>query len=121
MYTLQTAVLICMFLSTIFWMFIASKNEVTLEVLKHGWYIIIVAMVISSGGGYVLKFAIQRFTALAAFQPVINGVGGNLVAVQASKISTYLHRFGKPGILPMNRVITYVNPIRTFSLRGKNF
>ena len=34
------------------------------------------------------------------FQPVINGVGGNLVAVQASRISTELHRSGRPGQPP---------------------
>uniref|UniRef100_A0A183C2T1 MgtE domain-containing protein n=1 Tax=Globodera pallida TaxID=36090 RepID=A0A183C2T1_GLOPA len=52
------------------------------------------------------------------WRPVINGVGGNLVAVQASKLSTYLHEFGKHGILPANTLITYVNPLRTFACKG---
>ncbi|KAI6175263.1 hypothetical protein M3Y97_00669300 [Aphelenchoides bicaudatus] len=117
LYVLQTIVLVCFLLSTILWISIARRNPTTLEVLKHGWYIILIAMLISSSGGYVLKFAVQRFKALAAFQPVINGVGGNLVAVQASKISTYLHRVGKPGLLPANKLITYANPLRTFMLK----
>ncbi|KAL0180776.1 hypothetical protein M9458_023182, partial [Cirrhinus mrigala] len=33
---------------------------------------------------------------MAVFTPVINGVGGNLVAVQASRISTYLHMNALP-------------------------
>lgn len=59
-------------------------------------------MLISSLGGYILDVATNRFERLAMFQPVINGVGGNLVAVQASRISTYLHRQGQPGRLPIS-------------------
>lgn len=46
------------------------------------------AMLISSVGGLILDFMVSRFEGIAVFQPVINGVGGNLVAVQASRIST---------------------------------
>ena len=42
----------------------------------------------------------SAYEGVAVFQPVINGVGGNLVAVQASRISTELHRSGRPGQPP---------------------
>ena len=42
-------------------------------------------------GGLILNKAVNKFSGIAVFQPVFNGVGGNLVAVQASRISTYLH------------------------------
>ena len=42
-------------------------------------------------GGLILDKAVTKFKGIAVFQPVFNGVGGNLVAVQASRISTYLH------------------------------
>ena len=48
-------------------------------------------MTISSLGGLILDKAVNKFHGIAVFQPVFNGVGGNLVAVQASRISTYLH------------------------------
>jgi len=32
------------------------------------------------------------------------GVGGNLVAVQASRMSTYLHQTSKLGILPYQKL-----------------
>ncbi len=35
--------------------------------------------------------AVAKFKGIAVFQPVFNGVGGNLVAIQASRISTHLH------------------------------
>ena len=50
------------------------------------------AMVISSLGGTILNQTIIRFPKVAAYQPVINGVAGNLVAVNASRISTSLHQ-----------------------------
>lgn len=39
----------------------------------------------------------NKFYGIAVFNPVMNGVGGNLVAVQASRLSTALHQLGKPG------------------------
>ena len=48
-------------------------------------------MSISSLGGLILDKAVSKFSGIAVFQPLFNGVGGNLVAVQASRISTYLH------------------------------
>ena len=48
-------------------------------------------MSISSLGGLILDKAVTKFRGIAVFQPLFNGVGGNLVAVQASRISTYLH------------------------------
>ncbi|XP_015782128.1 solute carrier family 41 member 2 [Tetranychus urticae] len=85
-----------------FWIYTAWKNEHTFDVVTCGWLPIILAMLISSLGGYILDVATNRFERLAMFQPVINGVGGNLVAVQASRISTYLHRQGQPGRLPIS-------------------
>lgn len=51
-------------------------------------------------GGLVLERAVGEFSGFVVFQPIINGIGGNLVSVQASKISTMLHQSSLPGILP---------------------
>ena len=50
-----------------------------------------------SSGGLILDFAVDKYYGIAVFSPVMNGVGGNLVAVQASRLSTALHQLGKPG------------------------
>lgn len=50
------------------------------------------AMVISSLGGTILNQTIVKFPKVASYQPVINGVAGNLVGVQASRLSTALHQ-----------------------------
>jgi solute carrier family 41 len=71
---------------------VAYKNPVTAPVLVHGWPPILLSMLISSGGGLILHTAVESFTAIAMFAPVMNGAGGNLVAIQASRMTTYLNR-----------------------------
>lgn len=51
-------------------------------------------------GGLVLDAAVGVFNGFVVFQPIINGIGGNLVSVQASKISTMLHQSSIIGIPP---------------------
>ena len=67
-------------------------NEFVKETLYHGWIPIIIAMFISSAAGIILDFAIKIFDSIAIYQPVVNGVGGNLVAIFASRLSTALHK-----------------------------
>ena len=74
-----------------FCIYVTFWNSATAKVLYSGWAPVIIAMTISSLGGLILNKAVTKFRGIAVFQPVFNGVGGNLVAVQASRISTYLH------------------------------
>lgn len=84
------------------WISVARANPYTSNVLTKGWTPIVVAVIISACGGFILEYGKSRFSRLPVFQPVINGVGGNLVAVQASRLSTSLHKTGKPGSVPTN-------------------
>eukprot|EP00053_Salpingoeca_punica_P011559 m.102964 g.102964 ORF g.102964 m.102964 type:complete len:480 (+) comp15705_c0_seq1:118-1557(+) len=69
------------------------KNPVYLDILKTkwAWLSLIVAMCISSLAGLILQQFNQRYVGLAALAPIINGVGGNLGAVHASRVSSALH------------------------------
>ena len=71
--------------------YISWRNPHTRDALLHGWTPVILSMLLSSGGGLILEYAVDAFNGIAVFQPVMNGVGGNLVAVQASRMSTHLH------------------------------
>ncbi|KAM4794731.1 solute carrier family 41 member 1 [Rhinophrynus dorsalis] len=98
------------------WCVIARRNPATREVLSTGWEPVIIAMAISSVGGLILGKTVSNpnFAGMAVFTPVINGVGGNLVAVQASRISTYLHMFGSPGEETSLSPRKCPSPCRTF-------
>nr|XP_056716121.1 solute carrier family 41 member 3 isoform X1 [Euleptes europaea] len=104
------------------WVAIAKQSPPIAEVLKSGWQPVIVAMSISSIGGLILNKTVTQpnFEGMAIFTPVINGVGGNLVAIQASRISTFLHFWSMPGVLPYKMRQQWPNPCTTFFASGVN-
>ncbi|XP_062356632.1 solute carrier family 41 member 3 isoform X4 [Cinclus cinclus] len=104
------------------WVAIAKQSPSLAEVLKSGWQPVIVAMSISSIGGLILDKTVTdpNFEGMAVFTPVINGVGGNLVAIQASRISTFLHFWSMPGVLPYKMRQNWPNPCTTFFSSGVN-
>lgn len=77
--------------------YIAWKNKFTRQALDEGWVPVVSAMVISSAGGLILDFTVSNYKGIAVFQLVINGIGGNMVAVHASRLSTSLHTGQKEG------------------------
>ncbi|XP_073327063.1 solute carrier family 41 member 1-like [Pagrus major] len=104
------------------WVVVARQSPQIREVLRSGWQPVIVAMSISSFGGLILDKTVSdpNFQGMAVFTPVINGVGGNLVAIQASRISTYLHFWTIPGVLPYKMRQHWPNPCVTFFSAGVN-
>ena len=48
----------------------------------------------------------------------VSGVGGNLVAIQASRLSTSLHRLAKPGQLPNTALHGCPNVFSTYCGKG---
>jgi len=100
----------------------AKNNVDTCDILYNGWTPVLSAMVISSMGGKILNNVISKFPDIAVFQPVINGVAGNLVGIQASRISTELHRTSKLGKLPKDiTTCNLINPFFTFSISCCSF
>ncbi|XP_056323729.1 solute carrier family 41 member 1 [Danio aesculapii] len=104
------------------WVLIARRIPSTREVLYSGWEPVIIAMAISSVGGLILDKTVSNpnFAGMAVFTPVINGVGGNLVAVQASRISTYLHMNALPIAEPNPAPRKCPTPWGTFFGSGVN-
>ncbi|KAJ8912441.1 hypothetical protein NQ315_006108 [Exocentrus adspersus] len=84
------------------WILIVRKNDYTRKILNNGWTPVLTALVISGSGGLVLDSAVDQFSGYEVFQPIINGIGGNLVSVQASRISTMLHKTSEKGVIPPN-------------------
>ncbi|KAL7297998.1 hypothetical protein TKK_0009008 [Trichogramma kaykai] len=119
---LAPLIIACYVLVTPLWVWIAKKNKYTNNVLYSGWTPVIVAMLISSLGGLILELMVSRSGKITAFQPVINGVGGNLVAVQASRISTALHKQADLGTLLIppghTHPVIFITPIASFFGKG---
>eukprot|EP00440_Ansanella_granifera_P000031 gb/GFBE01000033.1/.p1 GENE.gb/GFBE01000033.1/~~gb/GFBE01000033.1/.p1 ORF type:complete len:509 (+),score=55.76 gb/GFBE01000033.1/:1-1527(+) len=68
----------------------ACKSEYTIEIMKYGWYPVLASMMLSACAGTIMERALARFPRMASFSPVMNGGGGNLGSILASKLSTDL-------------------------------
>uniref|UniRef100_A0A3Q2Y362 Solute carrier family 41 member n=1 Tax=Hippocampus comes TaxID=109280 RepID=A0A3Q2Y362_HIPCM len=97
------------------WMVISSKHPASRTLLYSGWEPVITAMIISSIGGLIVDKTVSdpNLAGIVVYTPVINGIGGNLVAIQSSRISTFLHFHFAPGEVPEEAKGCYY-PCRTF-------
>lgn len=115
--------LVCAFFMclTPLWIVISSKHPASRTLLYSGWEPVITAMVISSIGGLILDKTVSdpNLAGIVVYTPVINGIGGNLVAIQSSRISTHLHLHCVPGEVPDEAKGCYY-PCRTFFGTGAN-
>jgi len=68
--------------------------------------------------GLILDIMMAKYKDIAVYQPVINGVGGNLVSVQASRLSTELHKDNELGTLPPAAHIC-ISPLDAFLSKRK--
>lgn len=115
--------LVCAFFMSLtpLWMVISSKHPASRTLLYSGWEPVITAMVISSIGGLILDKTVSdpNLAGIVVYTPVINGIGGNLVAIQSSRFSTHLHFHCAPGEVPDEAKGCYY-PCRTFFGSGAN-
>ncbi|KAK4871571.1 hypothetical protein RN001_015695 [Aquatica leii] len=82
------------------WILIVLKNKYTKTILTDGWVPVLSALFISGMGGLILDQAVGQFRGFVVFQPIVNGVGGNLASVHISRMSTMLQKSSLPGIIP---------------------
>ncbi|NXT05473.1 S41A1 protein, partial [Prunella fulvescens] len=108
--------LVCAFFLSLLpiWIIIARRNSATREVLSSGWEPVIIAMAISRGEHGSSSQTSPWLTEITVQPLPSTGVGGNLVAVQASRISTYLHMSGEPGESPGTAPRRCPSPCSTF-------
>ncbi|XP_060759196.1 solute carrier family 41 member 2 [Neoarius graeffei] len=103
------------------WVVITFCHPESHKLLYNGWEPIITAMVISSIGGVILDKTVTdlNLSRIVVYTPVINGVGGNLAAIQSSRIATHLHFYCSLGSLP-EYAMHHRCPLRTFCGKGYN-
>ncbi|CAI2351266.1 unnamed protein product [Caenorhabditis sp. 36 PRJEB53466] len=109
---LNGVVIVVFLLLLPFYAKVANENEGTRETLYNGWTPVIMSMLISSGGGFILETAVRKYHSLSTYGPVLNGVGGNLAAVQASRLSTYFHKAAAIGEMPNGWVVSRFTSVK---------
>ncbi|KAJ2549585.1 hypothetical protein EV175_004392, partial [Coemansia sp. RSA 1933] len=71
---------------------VVRANEQMAHHITEGWGPLLFAAVTSSIAGLIVERYADRFPGMPALVPVVNGIGGNIGTVFASRLSTSLHR-----------------------------
>ncbi|XP_054165098.1 solute carrier family 41 member 3-like [Oppia nitens] len=98
--------------------YIARQNRYTKSVIVTGWVPILGAVIIEQPGGLVMGDAFDKYDVMSTFQPLVNGIGSNLVGIQTSRLSTYLHQTAPKGKLPKSNSRACVQPFAPFIGNG---
>ncbi|OQR71578.1 solute carrier family 41 member 1-like [Tropilaelaps mercedesae] len=93
------------------WAYVSYHNPIVRPVLISGWTPVLGAMIISQAAGYILETVSNCYRSMAIYQPVISGVGGNLVVVQTCRMTTFLGRRSQIGSHPSDDNRSCVDPI----------
>ncbi|XP_077507908.1 solute carrier family 41 member 1-like [Amblyomma americanum] len=115
-YLTPAVILSCLVLLPV-WVALASRNSVSREVLRVGWLPIIVALTVSSFGGYILDYAVDKFPPIALHLSSVNALGGNLAAVFCCSLSSHLNRVSSRGCLPSGEQLC-VGPLQMYYQGG---
>ncbi|KAH7938595.1 hypothetical protein HPB51_028884 [Rhipicephalus microplus] len=100
------------------WIVLARRNTVSREVLRVGWLPIIIALTVSSFGGYILDYAVFAYPPIALHLSSVNALGGNLAAVFSCSLSSYLNRVAPLGDIPFGEHVC-VGPLRMYYQGGE--
>ena len=98
--------------------YFARQNRYSKSVIYSGWTAILGAVIVEQPGGIVMQAAFAQFDVMSTFQPLVNGIGSNLVGIQTSRMSTYLHSVSKKGQLPDSNPRYCVGPFWVFLSKG---
>lgn len=102
-----------------FTIYISNANPFTKGMFLATHIPLALAVSVATISGLVFEHAVQSFARIAIYQAVVNGVSVNLMAVQASRISTYLQQLNS--IAP-DRARQYANkcsPFEALFAQGK--
>ncbi|KAL3201151.1 hypothetical protein MRX96_043080 [Rhipicephalus microplus] len=100
------------------WIVLALRNTVSREVLRVGWLPIIIALTVSSFGGYILDYAVFAYPPIALHLSSVNALGGNLAAVFSCSLSSYLNRVTPLGDIPFGEHVC-VGPLQMYYQGGE--
>ncbi|CAJ0953341.1 unnamed protein product, partial [Mesorhabditis belari] len=99
------------------WAYYVWMDESARVTLKFCWFSLVLSSLLQCAAGALLDAMARKYPDCTLYQPILSGIGGNRVAVLASRISSFLHSKGnlKTRTFPENRSLwRNLNPLRFF-------
>lgn len=100
-------------------LYLAANNSFTKGMFVGTHLPLALAVTVATISGLVFDHAVQSFARIAIYQAVVNGVSVNLMAVQASRISTYLQQLNSVAPDRAKEYATKCSPIEALYAQGK--
>lgn len=100
-------------------LYLATNNSFTRGMFIGTHLPLVLAVSVATLSGLVFDHAVQSFARIAIYQAVVNGVSVNLMAVQASRISTYLAQLNSVAPDRAREYATKCSPIEALYAQGK--
>lgn len=100
-------------------LYLATQNSFTKGMFIGTHLPLVLAVTVATISGLVFDHAVQSFARIAIYQAVVNGVSVNLMAVQASRISTYLQQLNSVAPDRAKEYATKCSPIEALYAQGK--
>lgn len=113
------AVLCCSLVLVPFTIYLATQNSFTKGMFIGTHLPLTLAVTVATISGLVFDHAVQSFARIAIYQAVVNGVSVNLMAVQASRISTYLAQLNAVAPDRAKEYAKKCSPIEALFAQGK--
>jgi len=124
-HTIQTlewlfiVVICCLALILPFTIYVATQNDFTKGMFLGTHLPLALAVSVATISGLVFDHAVQSFARIAIYQAVVNGVSVNLMAVQTSRISTYLAKLNSVSPERAKEYSKKCSPIEALYAQGK--
>jgi len=99
--------------------YLATRNPFTKGMFIGTHLPLALAVSVATISGLVFDHAVQSFARIAVYQAVVNGVSVNLMAVQASRISTYLQQLNNVAPDRAKEYASKCSPIEALYAQGK--
>lgn len=108
--------LICLLPGTIY---VATQNNFTRGMFVGTHLPLALAVSVATISGLVFDHAVQSFARIAIYQAVVNGVSVNLMAVQTSRIATYLAKLNSVAPERAKEYSNKCSPVEALYAQGK--
>lgn len=102
-------------------LYVATRNPFTKGMFLGTHLPLVLAVTVATVSGLVFDHAVQSFSRIAIYQAVVNGISVNLMAVQASRISTYLQQLNAVAPDRAKSYASNYSPIKALYAQGKSF
>lgn len=103
-----------------FTIYVATQNSFTRGMFLGTHLPLALAVSVATVSGLVFDHAVQSFARIAIYQAVVNGISINLMAVQTSRISTYLAQLNTVAPERAQEYAKKCSPIKALYAQGKH-